>query len=81
MRCDKEQFFKELISKSWSENREEAILEWEVIIYTENYYRSLNSKGDIQIKESRLSILKIRVVRNPILKIGDKCKHKCSYNN
>jgi len=51
MRCDKEQFFKELISKSWSENREEAIKEWKVIIYSENYHRFINMNGNPIITE------------------------------
>jgi len=48
---DPERFFKELMAKSVSKDRDEAILEWEVVIYPNNYYRSMNSKGDIKIKE------------------------------
>ena len=51
MRCDPELFFKELISKSVSKDRDEAILEWEVVLFTENYHRFLDYNGNVVIKE------------------------------
>ena len=72
---DPELFFKELMAKSVSKIREEAILEWEVVIYFENCRQKITKNEEGEIIDMDIDEVGFYFENRCNFKTSDECKH------